>query len=703
MTLSIVRTLSLKLAILFLFGAAAMNAAAAGTATSEWVHPGPDGKLVYKTTPAGDRIMDFSYAGYMGGGVALPDVPVRRTVQPAGKNQDDTPAIQAAIDAVSAMPLKGNFRGAVLLAPGDFICSNTISISASGVVLRGSGSGARGTTIKMVGRRHSAILIGNFRGNGARGGPTIDDNAPFSEQQPANEVFTTAETVIADAYVPSGTTTFTVSNADGFAVGNTIDIRRPTTPAWVHFMHMDDLVRNGRRQTWIGRWRDGITERKIIAISGNQITVDIPLADSYDAAYLNPPGTTVTKVRPAPMISQVGVERLHIQCPPLEIAYGRAPYSAIRINGEDCWVKDVYCEETMNSTAIRGRRITMEQVVVKHTYPNLGASKPTDFSIEGSQILIDRCQITGDNMYFVWTASLYPGPNVILNSTFRGRGSRVQPHMRWSTGLLVDNCSVPDGGIDFMNRGVAGSGHGWTMGWAVAWNCVAHDYIIQNPPGVDNWAIGCIGTNRLVGRMFDKEPILPAGIFDSPGKPVAPQSLYLAQLAERLGPKALKNIGYSSNTARQFKNKSVPQLPPLTPVVDQSLGPDLALHRPVNASNVRDRSPEFGGEKAVDGDPKTYWATDDNVRQPTLEVDMEGPVQINAARLEEASPIYHVQAYKIEGMGNSGWTLLARGTNIGEHKVDRFPTTTVWKVQLTILRADSSAAISEFGLYLAKN
>src|SRR6478609_11680392 len=78
-------------------------------ATSEWVHPGPDGKLVYKTTPAGDRIMDFSHAGYMGGGVALPDVPVRRTVKPSG-GPDDTAAIQAAIDEVAAMPLAGGFR-----------------------------------------------------------------------------------------------------------------------------------------------------------------------------------------------------------------------------------------------------------------------------------------------------------------------------------------------------------------------------------------------------------------------------------------------------------------------------------------------------------------------------------------------------------------------------------------------------------------
>src|SRR5215475_16054520 len=82
--------------------------------TSEWVHPDKDGKLVYKSTPAGDRIMDFSSAGYMGGGVALPAVPAKRTVQPSGKG-DDTALIQAALNEIAAMPLEGNFRGAVLL------------------------------------------------------------------------------------------------------------------------------------------------------------------------------------------------------------------------------------------------------------------------------------------------------------------------------------------------------------------------------------------------------------------------------------------------------------------------------------------------------------------------------------------------------------------------------------------------------------
>src|ERR1700759_2251768 len=145
-------------------------------------------------------------------------------------------------------------------------------------------------------------------------------------------------------------------------------------------MGMDTLNRNGRRQTWIGLNRSENTERKITAISGNTLTIDAALTDSLDAKYVT--GVTISKSKAPPRVTQVGVENLHLQCPPLEVSYGQAPYSAIRVGGDDCWVKNVYCEETMNSTVLSGKRITMEQVSVTHTYPNLGASKPTDFSIE---------------------------------------------------------------------------------------------------------------------------------------------------------------------------------------------------------------------------------------------------------------------------------------------------------------------------------
>ncbi|HWI58670.1 MAG TPA: hypothetical protein VNZ22_15705, partial [Bacillota bacterium] len=121
--------------------------APAASGKSQWVHFDSDGQLVYKPLERGDRIMDFSFAGYMGGGVALPSVPAKITLNPSGG--DDTVAIQEAIEAVSKMELVDGFRGAVLLKPGTYNCSRTLALTASGVVLRGSGSGTNGTILKM--------------------------------------------------------------------------------------------------------------------------------------------------------------------------------------------------------------------------------------------------------------------------------------------------------------------------------------------------------------------------------------------------------------------------------------------------------------------------------------------------------------------------------------------------------------------------
>jgi len=657
---------------------------------SQWVYADSNGKLFYKTTAKGDRIMDFSHAGYMGGGVALPNVPVKKTVKPSG-GADDLQLIQAAINEVATMPLVNGFRGAIQLSAGSYTCSGPITISVNGVVLKGSGYGNGGTTIHMIGSPHAAIIIGRNNTNIKLGSTEKADDGEIAS----------TKTYLTDAYVPAGTNSITVADVKPFAVGDTVIIRRPITDAWVHLMLMDDMYRDGKKETWIAKTRQGTIKRKIVAITGSKLTLNISVSDSYDALYLGATGTTVAKAEPSQRIMQVGIENLHIQCPALESDYGHAPYSAIRVGGDDCWVKDVFCEETMNATVLAGNRITMEHVVVKHTYTNLGASKPTDFSLEGSQNLIDRCEISGGNTYFVWTSVLVPGPNVLLNCTFTGLGSRIQPHQRWATGMLVDNCSVPDGGIDFMNRGVAGSGHGWTMGWAVAWNCIAKTYVIQSPPGVANWAIGCIGTRQQTARLFDTAPIEPEGLFDSPNKPVAMQSLYLAQLKERLGIHALENIGYSANSLAMFNNKNVkPEVEPIS--FDKVLGKDEAFHRPVNTSSNRGNTIAFGGEKALDGDDKTYWSPNDDDKTAYIEVDMEGPIDINALQISEAMGLAHVQEYKVEGQVNSDWMLLAQGTTIGEHKIARFPKVTVWKVKLTILKSSAYPAISQFSLYLSK-
>jgi hypothetical protein len=435
------------------------------------------------------------------------------------------------------MPLQDGFRGAVVLGPGVFVCSGTIKISASGVVLRGSGSGAdkgQRTTIKLVGKPYNGITAGSVTAKKAK-----DDTSEVAQKKPSGNV----STKIVDAYVPSGSYTFSVANAKGFAVGDMIAIRKVVTADWVKFMHMDDLVRDGKKQTWLAVGRALTTERQIKTIEGNKITLDVPVSDSFDARYFKPAGFAVVKIKPS-WITQVGIEHLHIESPPQAFNHTEPHFSAIRITGEDCWVRDVVCDETMDSVAVRGRRITLQHVTVNRKALHQGSSRPGEFAPDATQTLVDRCTCNADNVWFSWTGSGDAGPIVLLNCVFRGDG-RAEAHMRWSTGMLYDNCKAPEGGLDMRNRGVMGSGHGWSMGWGVAWNCQAKFYTIQNPPGAVNWMIGCVGDSRKAPRPFDKgPPNLTEGIVDSPGRPVTPQSLYLAQLAERLGPQALKNIGY---------------------------------------------------------------------------------------------------------------------------------------------------------------
>jgi hypothetical protein len=66
----------------------------------------------------------------------------------------------------------------------------------------------------------------------------------------------------------------------------------------------------------------------------------------------------------------------------------------------------------------------------------------------------------------------------------------------------------------------------------VFWNCKANGIGLGRPPTAQNFAIGCTVGSGLEGD----------GYMESTNAPVAPRSLYLRQLEDRLGPQAVQNI-----------------------------------------------------------------------------------------------------------------------------------------------------------------
>jgi hypothetical protein len=516
----IARRLSVFLALL-LFSAPAFSL------QSMWVRFGPNGRLVYAQSPSGDRIPDFSSAGYRGGGVALPVAAARVKISPTG-SADDTPAIQAALNAVARLePGSDGIRGAVELAPGTFHLAGTLEIKVSGVVLRGSGNSGKGATVlKLIGAPHLAIEV----------------KGEFHQQAlgPA--------TMLIDAYVPAGATIVHVANASGIHPGDTLLIVKPVTPEWVHFMGMDHLSRDGKPEVWVKN--DIAVRRRVASVDGNAVTLAVPLTDSFDSKFY--PGflPPVTPEKVTGQIAEVGVESLRISAPERRIDYQQDPeFDGIQMdNVADSWLRSLAFENTTNSVRIdRGaERLTITGVDVEQRAAVTSHAKPFDFSISGSQILLDRCSGRGDKVFYVATQSGSEGPFVVLHCRFRGDGA-IEPHQRWSTGLLVDNCEVDGGSIDLMNRGEMGSGHGWTIGWSVLWNNQASGILVQNPPGAANWSIGDRGAQKSAPMPVfgeNESGPLEGGIVESEGKHVEPASLYLEQLRERLGSAAVAAIGY---------------------------------------------------------------------------------------------------------------------------------------------------------------
>ena len=135
--------------------------AASQAAPSERVYYDDSGRLRSVADASGNRIPDYSHAGYRGGGVELPQVPTVQTIGPlAGDNRAH---LQAAIDAIAAMPLGPNgFRGALELEPGRYAVSGTVHVNADGIVVRGAGRGsdtATNTLIVRTGSNDGPVIV----------------------------------------------------------------------------------------------------------------------------------------------------------------------------------------------------------------------------------------------------------------------------------------------------------------------------------------------------------------------------------------------------------------------------------------------------------------------------------------------------------------------------------------------------------------
>lgn len=473
-----------------------------------WVNN--NGQLEYAPDEKGGTIPDFSEVGYRYGHEAIPNVPVVFNVEPI--EGDDRRNIQQYINQIAQMPLDENgFRGALLLKKGEYQVSGTLTIPASGIVIKGEGNSNQGTVILETATYQTDLFY--FHGSGTR----IDDQ--------------NSKVKIAEDFVPVGRKYVELDDASQFAEGDLVVIFRPGTDNWIHDLKMDQINEKEGLVQWTGKDYNLYFERVITKIEGNKVYFKNPIVMEMDSAY---GGGYLMKCSFKGRINNCGIENVYLNSTYQSAEDENHGWNAIKFStAEACWVRDVTALHFGYSAVnVSGSSKHISVLRVRNIDPisSIDGSRRYSFNCDGQLNLFQDCYSTNGRHDCV-TGARVCGPNVFTRITARNTHNDIGPHHRWACGTLFDVINTT-GDINVQDRGDWGTGHGWAGVNQVLWNCKVSGAAVQSPwVSGKNYSIGTVG-NKLQGRLTGR----PDGYWEGRNQPgLVPESLYEAQLSNSKG------------------------------------------------------------------------------------------------------------------------------------------------------------------------
>ncbi|MDR3699339.1 MAG: DUF6298 domain-containing protein [Candidatus Sulfopaludibacter sp.] len=399
--------------------------------------------------------IDFSYAGYGGGGVPLPAVPNVISVRPTGG--DDTALLQGALDRAA--------NGAVLLQPGRYRVFGRLTMRTSGVALRGTGNA---TIIAAGNSRRTLLTIGA-----------------------AQDALTDPPVPITDETVPADGRVLTLASVAAFHTGDRVVVTRPSDRAWIAALKMTGLrgTYANMRLDWAPGSRNLVWDRTVASVdnAGNRITLDAPVTTALERRY---GGATVARVTSAP-VARIGIENVT-----LDSEFDRAnprdedhSWIAIAMDRvEDAWVRGVDVRHFAASAVRvgqRARRITIEDCRSEQPIGEPAGYRRQSFLVEGQQVLVYRCTSEqGMNDFAV--GMLAGGPDVFLDCTATGALGDSGAFESWASGVLYERVRIDGAGIRLTEDSTRSQGAGWTAANSVIWNSQGKDLQAQGPEGAEN-------------------------------------------------------------------------------------------------------------------------------------------------------------------------------------------------------------------------
>lgn len=468
-------------------------------AAAEFPFKVKDGKIEYIPDSLGNRLLDYSSCGYRNSESPIPDV--AGAVYVPCRPGDNSARIQKAIDYVASLPEgEDGMRGAILLGKGEFELSAPLRISASGIVLRGSGEGV--TILRKTG---------------------VDRGAAIYVEGIYNPVLT--DTIaITSSYVPVNSTSLKVDGT--LRSGDRVMVYRPSTKEWIASLGCDIFGGGISALGWKPGDIDLRWDRTVKTASQGEVSLDFPVTMALDSKW---GASKLIRYSWPGRISDVGVENLTLvsdynKAYPLDEDHC---WTGISIgNAENCWVRKVDFLHFAGSAVIllpTASKVTVEDCVSSDPVSEVAGMRRSTFLTLGQQNLFQRC-FSSNGIHDFSAGMMAPGPNAFVQcETWESNGFSGASDA-WSPGLLFDIVNIDGHNLTFKNLGQDKNGAGWNTANSTFWQCTAAE--IENyTPAEDgrNVAFGCWAQFSGDGEWLQSN------------NHVQPRSLFYAQLAERLG------------------------------------------------------------------------------------------------------------------------------------------------------------------------
>ncbi len=105
-------------------------------------------------------------------------------------------------------------------------------------------------------------------------------------------------------------------------------------------------------------------------------------------------------------------------------------------------------------------------------------------------------------------------------------------------------------------------------------------------------------------------------------------------------------------------------------LIDKAFATNLAVNAKTKADSYRGKSKSFASNNTTDGNPDTYWATNDDIKTGNIEIDLGSNQTINYVSIQEYIKLgQRVKSFTVDAFIDGNWKHIAEGTTIGHKRI----------------------------------